>query len=668
MVAMVRKVGTAELTYLDLIKKLTDLEAIAALPEPDERCAQWSSYDRRSRYNAETGKYEGWDANADGGGYIRKEGELFVMAEMEGPGCIWRIWSAKADSGRVKIYLADSEEPAVDLPFSGYFDRKNPPFTHASLIHVTASGLNSYVPIPYQKSCKIVAEEGWGAYYHFTYQTFAQDTVVPTFKRELSGEETAALEETDKFLQNNLGSNPAGKRKGEKTTAINLTVGAGETGEIAQLQGPAAITALKVKMNLKDEDEAVDALRELILRITWDDDNSPSVWCPLGDFFGTTPGVNEYKSLPLGMTDEGFYSFWYMPFAKAAKIKVVNEGREDRSIECHITYAPLSLPLEAFGRFHCKWHRDAFLPSEPERRAIDWTMLKTTGRGRFCGAMLHVWNPKGGWWGEGDEKFFVDGEKFPSTFGTGSEDYFGYAWCNPALFQNAFHNQTHNTGGNRGHISVNRWHIADNVPFNSSFEAAIEKYYPNDRGTLYACVPYWYLAPGAIDDYEPVAVEERTGYYIMPEIYKEEGAMEGEKLKVLHITGGGTQTQDMLNFGDEWSAGAHLWWTGAQPGQKLVLAVPVEGAGKYELQAQFTKAVDYGIVQLYLNDQQLGEPIDLYNDGVIPTGKVSLGTHELARGEHKLTVEVVGANEKAVKAYMFGLDWIKLVNGLKIDN
>ena len=94
--------------------------------------------------------------------------------------------------------------------------------------------------------------------------------------------------------------------------------------------------------------------------------------------------------------------------------------------------------------------------------------------------MLHVWNPRGGWWGEGDEKFFVDGEKFPSTIGTGSEDYFGYAWCCPQLFQNAYHNQTHNDGNNSGHVSVNRWHIADNMPFQKSFEGCIEKYYPND--------------------------------------------------------------------------------------------------------------------------------------------------------------------------------------------
>ncbi len=147
------------------------------------------------------------------------------------------------------------------------------------------------------------------------------------------------------------------------------------------------------------------------------------------------------------------------------------------------------------------------------RRKIDWTMLKTQGRGRFCGVMLHIWNPRGGWWGEGDEKFFVDGEKFPSTFGTGSEDYFGYAWSNPTLFQNCYHNQTISSN-NKGHVSVNRWHIPDNIPFQTSYEAAIEKYYPNSKPTLYAATVYWYQAAGQKDPYEPVPVADRKGYWV----------------------------------------------------------------------------------------------------------------------------------------------------------
>src|SRR5579859_1078998 len=119
------------LSYVDLIHHLTELESLALLPVPGDRCAQWSSYDRKSRYDTATGKYINWDANGDGGGIIRKEDGKLVLAEMEGPGCIWRIWSATPKEGHVRIYLDGASEPAVDLPFSGYFDRKNAPFTRA---------------------------------------------------------------------------------------------------------------------------------------------------------------------------------------------------------------------------------------------------------------------------------------------------------------------------------------------------------------------------------------------------------------------------------------------------------------------------------------------------------------------------------------------------------
>ena len=245
-----------------------------------------------------------------------------------------------------------------------------------------------------------------------------------------------------------------------------------------------AITALWAKVKLGDRADQMAALRKLALRITWDGQSEPAVWCPLGDFFGTAPGVNLFKTLPMGMTEQGFYSYWYMPFAKSAVVELVNEMRRERTVEFEITRAAGRGRSQGLGYFHTKWHRDTV--ELPKDRWPDWIMLRTQGRGRFCGVMLHVWNPRGGWWGEGDEKFFVDGEKFPSTFGTGSEDYFGYAWCNPNLFQKPYHCQTM-TQDNRGHQSVARWHIVDNVPFQKSFEACIEKYYPNTRGTLYAC-------------------------------------------------------------------------------------------------------------------------------------------------------------------------------------
>ncbi len=647
-----------ELSYLDLIAKLTDMEELAVLPVPGETCTQWSSYDRASRYDAPTGKYVRWDANGDGNGIIRTEGDLLVIAEMEGPGCIWRIWSAQAGGGHVKIYLDGATEPAVDLPFIGYFNRKNAPFVHPSFVHTTAKGLNCYVPIPYQKSCKIVAEKGWGRYYHFTYETFPDGTVVPTFTRDLSNEETMALRSAGEFLGSRLGADPAGKRSGEATITRRYSIPARGTVVVADLKGERAITAIKVRTNWASTKDVSQALRELMLRIAWDGETSPSVSVPLGDFFGTAPGINKYRSLPLGMTDDGFYCYWYMPFAESALVELVNDGEKARSVEFSVTHAPLSRPAAELGRFHAKWHRDAFLPAEPERK-IDWTMLKTNGTGRYCGVMLHVWNPRGRWWGEGDEKFFVDGEKFPSTIGTGSEDYFGYAWCSPDLFQNAYHNQTISMG-NRGHISVNRWHIADNVPFQNSFEGAIEKYFPNNRPTLYDCTVYWYLAPGGTDPYGPAALEDRTGYYIQPKVVTVPGALEGEQLRVRKKTGGNAQTQDMVAFGDRWSGDAQLFWTGAGPGDKLVLALRVPNAGTYEVKLQMTKARDYGIVQLYLDDDKLGSPIDLYNPSVIPTGPIPFAKRELKKGLHTLTVEIVGANDLAEKSYLFGLDYLKL--------
>jgi hypothetical protein len=649
----------SKLSYVDLVSRLTDLEYLATLPASGEQCAQWSSYDRKSRYDAVADKYIAWDANGDGNGIIRKEGDKLVLAEMEGPGCIWRIWSATPKEGHVRIYLDGASEPAVDLPFIGYFDCKNAPFTRPALVHTVARGWNNYTPIPYRKSCKIVADPGWGLYFHFTYSTFPKQTQVPTFKRELTPEESAALDQANGILSR-CGSGPLPKRPGEKLVTETLNLPGGQTATVTKLKGPRAITGLRVKLDPPASPADRDLLRELALQIKWDGEKEPAVWAPLGDFFGTAPGANNYRSFPLGLTDDGWwYCNWYMPFEKAAQVQLINDGKVKRRVTFEVVHAPLSLPIQQLARFHAKWHRDAFLPARPDRK-IDWPILKTEGAGRFVGVMLHIWNPRGGWWGEGDEKFFVDGEKFPSTFGTGSEDYFGYAWCHPALFQNAYHNQTHNDGNNKGHVSVNRWHIPDNVPFQQSFEGCIEKYYPNERPTLYAATAYWYLRAGGNDPYRPVPFNERAGYWTSIQTFKIKGAIEGESLKVLAKTAGNPHEQDMTGFAGQWSNDAHLWWIDAKPGDKLDLALPVSRTAKYNVAMQLTKAPDYGIVQLYLDGQKLGDPIDLYHPSVIPTGALAMGACDLTAGEHKLTVEIMGANDKAIKNYMFGLDYVKL--------
>jgi len=653
--------GQLTLAYPDLVKRMADLEYLATLPDEGERCGQWSSYDRASRYDVATGEYVNWEANGDGNGFIRQEGESLVLAEMNGPGCLWRIWSALPEKGHLKIFLDGADEPAVDLPFGQYFTGKTAPFNFPTLSYALEDqgcrGKNLYFPIPYQKSCKIVAEKGWGRYFHFTYSSFPKGTKLPAFQSDLPEDARNALQELDQYFTAGLGTDPAGKREGQSSGKYDITVAPGERRVVASLRGPAAITAIRARMKFTDREDEMAALRRTVLCITWDGSDKPSVWCPLGDFFGTAPGENHYKSLATGMTDDGWYALWYMPFAESALVEWINEDGAERHAEFEIVQAPLAKPIERLARFHCKWHRDVF-PVTADRYP-DWTVVKTRGRGRFCGFMLHVWNPKGGqyppagagryWWGEGDEKFFVDGEKFPSTFGTGSEDYFGYAWGNGGLFQTPFHCQTM-TQNNKGHQSVLRWQVADNVPFMTSFEGAMEKYFPNDWPTRYAATVCWYLSAEGTDPHEPIAVDRRDAYYDRPP--RTPGGF-----KLLSEPPGDVQTQAMGNFADgKWDKNDQLWWTQTKPGDKLDLAIPIKEDGKYALAVVLTKANDYAIVQLHVDGQKAADPIDLFNPTVTSTEPIPLGEFRLTEGEHKLTVEIIGANEKAKKSFMFGMD------------
>lgn len=322
------------LTYADLIRRVSDVRQTAVLPAPGETCRQWSSGDRSSRYDAATGKYVRWSANNDGSNFIRAEGDQGVMAEMEGPGCIWRIWSAQAKKGHVRIYLDGSETPAVDLPFRNYFTGEAAPFAYPmlsySLAKHGASGLNLYFPIPYQKSCKIVADKGWGRYYQIGYTTFPAGIQVPTFSKELAAQHSADLEKLDAGLRDRLAAGSRGDPKSQGMSKRSLRVGANGTTRVAELAGPAAITSIRAVVGLADRADEMAALRELCIQITFDDQPKPVVWCPLGDFFGTAPGKNLYNSLLTGMNADGFWADWYMPFAKKAVVELVNDGPESR--------------------------------------------------------------------------------------------------------------------------------------------------------------------------------------------------------------------------------------------------------------------------------------------------------------------------------------------------
>ena len=255
-------------------------------------------------------------------------------------------------------------------------------------------------------------------------------------------------------------------------------------------------------------------LKRLVLRMYWDGESSPSVEAPLGDFFGL--GLGDYhvwESELLSVANErALNSFFPMPFQKHARITVTNEGKQKApSFYYNFDYRAYSKPLPPDTLyFHAqfrqaqpnagwtnKWESNGDRTVE-DKKNLDgegnYLWLAAIGRGHFVGVTMSVLQNQDGWWGEGDDMFFVDGEARPSIVGTGSEDYFLGAWD---FGQSGFSHRLHGApvkgeerAGSRS--SVYRFHLDSPIPFTKSIRATIEHGHANHRSDNYYSVAYWY--------------------------------------------------------------------------------------------------------------------------------------------------------------------------------
>ena len=344
----------------------------------------------------------------------------------------------------------------------------------------------------------------------------------------------------------------------------------------------------------------------------------------------------------MGMTYEWMYSYWYMPFLDGAKISVHNYSGFPVTVSLEIGQEELMGDEDNYARFHAKWHRD--LEPIKKERWPDWLMLKTQGKGRFLGASLSLWNPKGGgntnageghhWWGEGDEKFFIDGETFPSTFGTGTEDYFGYAWGNPSLFEQAFHSQSIDSD-NMGYQAVNRWQVIDNIPFQKSFEGYMEKYFANDWPTQYATVVYWYLDANGKDPIKATPADELYGYEIPFEVFREPNVLEAETLKIAENFGGWGSIDVFAHESLYKTVSGHkvLFWAAQKDKEnKLKTEFDSDKSGQFEVYANIIKQPEGGIFEISINNQKL-KSIDFKSSKDTKyTERIKLGTVNLDNG------------------------------------
>jgi hypothetical protein len=257
-------------------------------------------------------------------------------------------------------------------------------------------------------------------------------------------------------------------------------------------------------------------LRELVLRMYWDGETEPSVEVPIGDFFGTgfeyedVPGghrgqkYQSWWSLPITVQDRAMNCYFEMPFGNGARVALTNDGVQDvPNLYFHIDYQQYSdaRDVSKKGRFHAQWRRQvthAIPESESKGKNLDgkdnYVFMEAKGKGQYVGTILNVFGLSTGWWGEGDDMFFIDGETARATInGTGMEDYFNNAW----MFQKEFNYPFigYSQRGNRdwtGSHTIYRFHIQDPIYFEKSLRATIEHGHANAREDDYTSVAFWY--------------------------------------------------------------------------------------------------------------------------------------------------------------------------------
>ena len=286
--------------------------------------------------------------------------------------------------------------------------------------------------------------------------------------------------------------------------------------EVAKIEGPGIIRHIWFTVSSQDP----LYLRKTVLRMYWDGMDRPSVEAPLGDFFGVGHArASSYCCIVLSMSarDPGgegrsphvaMNCYFPMPFSDGARIEIENESDVPiRSFYFYIDYDELDKKPKDMARFHALWRRENPCrppehltdPSDPTVNLSDrdnYLILEAEGRGHYVGTVLSVHNLYGGWWGEGDDMFMIDGEKWPPDMhGTGSEDYFGHAWGmqieNSFLYNGvSFHEGKE--GGFNERITVYRFHIPDPIIFHKSIRVSIEHGHANDRCDDYSSVAYWY--------------------------------------------------------------------------------------------------------------------------------------------------------------------------------
>ena len=452
----------------------------------------------------------------------------------------------------------------------------------------------------------------------------------------------------------------------EQSNWDNFNIPPGDRHVLLDAQGPGVITHMWITfLGPEPQDWAPQGSadhQQLMLRIYWDRNPRPAVEAPVGDFFASCFGRrSEVVSLPVIVEDADSYnSFWRMPFRKAARIEIENQSDKPLSLLYYnIDWIKLDGLPEDTPYFYAQYRQEY-----PVQHGKDYLALETTGRGHYVGTVLAVRTRSPAWFGEGDEKIYLDGEAKPSIWGTGTEDYFLSAWglkkTSTPYFGVPFFDQWGIVGG---HTSAYRWHLNDPIVFNTGIKVTLEHmgwispdenpHYRsgswNEREDDYASVAFWYQTGAAtFSARAPGARERRLPSLERVVSYARDFA------DAAHHGEGEAVTQQLALYD-----GQQLLYRPQKPADAW-LEIPIEVKKKEPLRLLInaTRSEDFGRYQAFLNGAKLGGPMDYYNSD-IESQEFHLLDFWPDPGTYTLRLQCVGKNARS-GGYHCGIESVRL--------
>jgi hypothetical protein len=463
--------------------------------------------------------------------------------------------------------------------------------------------------------------------------------------------------------------NPKAEPRGdldEESNWDNFRVAPGQTHVLLDEAGPGIITHIWITfLGPEPQDWAKNGSadhQEMLLRMYWDGSDRPAVEVPLGDFFVNCFGQRrEVISLPVIVEDGDSYNcFWQMPFRKSARIEIVNQSEKSINLLYYnIDWIKKDSLPEDTPYFYAQYRQEY-----PAEHGKDYLILETSGKGHYVGTVLAVRTRSPAWFGEGDEKIYIDGESKASIWGTGTEDYFLSAWglktTSTPYFGVPYFDQWGIVGG---HTSAYRWHLNDPIVFNTGIKVTIEHFgwiapdeNPNHKSTSwnereddYSSVAFWYqTGQPTFTARAPHARERKLPSLERITVFARDYA--GEKYH-----GQGEVGPQQL---DLYSGPQMLYRPTDAKDAWLELPFTITNKEPLRLLVNLTKSYDFGRYQAYLNGVKLGDVIDGYN-AKVANEEAHLLDFWPEPGNYTLRLQCAGRNP-ASSGYYLGVESVRL--------